>query len=58
MADKSKLEYINSLESQLEMLRELQDSIKDDTSKVFDIIKISNQIIELSAKLDKARLGQ
>ncbi|WP_206458696.1 hypothetical protein [Anaerovorax sp. IOR16] len=53
----NKSEYICSLEEQLAKLKELQANCSDE-NKIFDFIKISNQIIEVSARLDKARLGQ
>ena len=53
-----KSEYISSLEEQLEKLKTLQDNILPEVDKIFDVIKISTQIVEISARLDKARLGQ
>jgi uncharacterized membrane protein len=53
----SKSTYLEALEEQLEKLKQLQEKCTDQ-DKVFDFIKLSNQIVEVSARIDKAKLGQ
>lgn len=53
----SKTTYLEALEEQLEKLKKLQEECSD-KDKVFDFIKLSNQIVEVSARIDKAKLGQ